>query len=66
MNRKGEFDGDDLHFVDGSHRDSPPKGTNPLTWERKMRLHKEGHGTDALARKIAPDLFPPSAPRRIG
>lgn len=60
--RKGEYDGpddDDLHTADGQHRKVPPTGANAVTWERRMRLHKEGHGRDQLVRSIAPNLFPP-------
>lgn len=58
--REGEYEGpegDDLHQSDGSHWDEPPAGSNPLTWKRRMRLHLEGHRTDAMVRNVAPGLF---------
>jgi hypothetical protein len=63
--RKGEFDGpkeDDLHFADGSHRTQPPAGANALTWERRRRVHEEGHRLDAMVRNVAPELFDPRPP----
>jgi hypothetical protein len=57
---------DDLHDEDGNHLTKPPPGSNPRVWANRRRKHLEGHETDAMVRKIAPNLFPPTPPRRIG
>lgn len=59
--RPSEFVGresDRLHAPDGEHLKVPPPGVNKTVWTRDMRKHMEGHQTDKLVRKIAPNCFP--------